>query len=411
MYQSFTELGAGDEDPLSLHVLPSSRSSRPWQHYIHDLDYFFLRVYRYHRRHGLLCIVLNQCLELIQFVFVVVFTIFLIHGVNYDVMFKNGPYKPTANNTKVTIGQTLIPWTEFQLSGIEIFLLIFATVFWIFKCLKMMQSFAVNSAIKSFYKEALKIQDCTLYTWQAVQSKLIAAQRLCLIQDSHLNELDVHNRILRHRNYLIALINKGLIPLHYRVPLIGEMTYLSKGLLFNMEYLLFKGPLSLFECNWKLKDEVKSQSNRIAIANQLARNCLYLAAANLVLFPFVAVWQLLTTFFMYAESLKRDPSMVLGPRTWSLYARWYCRHFNELDHQLDDRLNRGYKDATKYMNSFTSPAVEIIARHVTFFAASILAVLICLTVYDEDVITVEHLITVMTALGAIIAVSRAFISP
>lgn len=80
------------------------------------------------------------------------------------------------------------------------------------------------------------------------------------------------------------------------------------------------------------------------------------------------------------------------------------------DHQLDDRLNRGYKSATKYMNSFTSPLLEIVAKHVAFIASSILAVLILLTVYDEDVITVEHVITIITALGAVIAMSRAFIA-
>lgn len=62
------------------------------------------------------------------------------------------------------------------------------------------------------------------------------------------------------------------------------------------------------------------------------------------------------------------------------------------------------------MNSFTSPFLEIIAKHVAFIASSVLAVLILLTVYDEDVITVEHMITIITGLGAVIAMSRAFIA-
>ena len=416
-YQSFAEIG--DDDQMPMHqVLPSeSSSSRSWQHYIHDLDYFFARVYRYHRRSGFVCIILNQFLELVQFAFIISFTIFLIHGVDYDMMFKrkdvsavNGSKIEVQKSSKVTIADILIPWNQWHITGLEIFFLTFASLFWTFKLLKMIQSVFVNSAIKAFYREALDIRDCTAYTWPAVQSKIIQAQRLCMIQDAHLNELDIHNRILRHTNYLVALMNKGLIPLHYRVPLIGEVTYLSHGLLLNVQCLLFRGPFSLFETNWKLKDSVKSPNNRIIAANQLARKCLYFAALNLVLFPFIAIWQVLTTFYAYAEALKRDPSQVVGSRSWSLYARWYCRHFNELDHLLDDRLNRGYKSATKYMNSFTSPASEIVAKHMTFVAGSVLAVLILLTIYDEDVITVEHLITVMTGLGAIIAISRAFIS-
>ena len=38
-------------------------------------------------------------------------------------------------------------------------------------------------------------------------------------------------------------------------------------------------------------------------------------------------------------------------------------------------------------------------RNVAFFAGSILAVLIILTVIDEDVLTVEHVFTAMTILG------------
>jgi autophagy-related protein 9 len=44
-----------------------------------------------------------------------------------------------------------------------------------------------------------------------------------------------------------------------------------------------------------------------------------------------------------------------------------------------------------------------LARNIAFLAGSVLAVLVLLTVYDEDVITVEHVITLMSALGAIVA--------
>lgn len=88
---------------------------------------------------------------------------------------------------------------------------------------------------------------------------------------------------------------------------------------------------------------------------------------------------------------------------WSLYGRLYLRHFNELDHELNARLNRAYRPASKYMSIFTSPTMTVIARNVTFVAGSILIVLLILTVYDEDVLTVEHVLTTMTILGAIIA--------
>ena len=41
----------------------------------------------------------------------------------------------------------------------------------------------------------------------------------------------------------------------------------------------------------------------------------------------------------------------------------------------------------------------MLARFVCFVAGSVLAVLIVLTVWDEDVLNVEHILTIMTVLG------------
>lgn len=409
-YQSFTDLG----DPPVI-AFPSDHQrdghSSSWRHFTEDLDFFLTKIYRYHQRSGFKCIILDQVLGLIQFIFVVIFSIFLLHLVNYECMFNRASITcPVANQPKLRVHDVILPWDSIQFSFFEIILIIFASLFWIIRVIKTIKSVIVNHAIKIFYREALQIQDVTAYTWLDVQSRLIASKHHFLFQEVALNELDVHNRILRHTNFLVALMNKGLLPVHYQVPFLGNVTYFSKGLVFNINYLIFKGPFGLFETSWKLKSEYKSSQNRAELAAKLANNCLLFAIINLALSPFIFFWQILTLFFAYVEVLKRDPNMILGSRNWTNYARWFCRHFNELDHQLDDRLNRGYKSATKYMNSFTDPFIEIVAKHIAFVASAILGVLISLTVYDEDVITVEHILTIMTGLGAAIALSRAFIA-
>ncbi len=47
--------------------------------------------------------------------------------------------------------------------------------------------------------------------------------------------------------------------------------------------------------------------------------------------------------------------------------------------------------------------MAILAKNLAFLAGAILAVLVLLTVYDEDVITVDHVLTIMTVLGAVVA--------
>lgn len=67
------------------------------------------------------------------------------------------------------------------------------------------------------------------------------------------------------------------------------------------------------------------------------------------------------------------------------------------------RLSRAYRPATHYLSGFSSNILAIIARNLAFLAGAVLAVLVLLTVYDEDVITVEHVLTLMTILGAVVA--------
>jgi len=62
-------------------------------------------------------------------------------------------------------------------------------------------------------------------TWHEVQERLLIAQRthhLC-IHKLNLTELDIHNRLLRYKNYEIAFVNKGILPPRFTLPGIGEM--------------------------------------------------------------------------------------------------------------------------------------------------------------------------------------------
>lgn len=144
------------------------------------------------------------------------------------------------------------------------------------------------------------------------------------------------------------------------------------------------------------------------LADRLASRILWIGIANLLLCPVILVWQILYAFFSYTEVIKREPGS-LGARCWSLYGRCYLRHFNELDHELMSRLSKGYKASSKYMNCFLSPLLTVVAKNVAFFAGSLLAVLIALTIYDEDVLAVEHVLSSITLLGVCITICRSFI--
>ncbi|XP_043275095.1 autophagy-related protein 9A isoform X2 [Venturia canescens] len=402
-----------DETPqdsgVMIHVVPEGGKAR-WNH-IEDLDSFFTRMYHYHQKHGFACMMLQEFFELGQFIFVVIFSTFLFHCVDYAVLFKN---EEVDNSHKTTISDAILSSSACLASmGLITWICILvAGIFWILRFVKVLYHLTQFWDIKLFFNIALKIDDNDLdnLTWHEVQKRVREVQKeqeMC-IHKRELSELDIYHRILRFKNYLVAMINKSLLPVRLKVPIIGEVIFMTRGLKYNMELLLFWGPWSPFENNWHLKEDYKKLNRRQELARALSKHILWVGVANLILCPLILLWQILYSFFNYGELIKREPG-TLGSRTWSLYGRLYLRHFNELDHELNARLNRAYRPASKYMSIFTSPVMTVIAKNVAFVAGSILVVLLILTIYDEDVLTVEHVFTTMTILGAVVACSRAFI--
>ncbi|XP_014005943.1 autophagy-related protein 9A [Salmo salar] len=408
---SYSDSPPGEEN-LLVHIPDGNKS--PW-HHIENLDLFFQRVYNLHQKNGFTCMLLGEVFELVQLLFVVGFTVFLANCVDYDILFANKFVNHT-DSSKVTLPDAFLPVDVCSASIRDnvavMFVLMISGVFWLHRLIKFIYNVCCYWEIRSFYTNALKMSMAELpyFTWQEVQARIVEIQKehqIC-IHKKELTELDIYHRILRFKNYMVAMINKSLLPVRFRPPLLGESVFYTRGLKYNFELIFFWGPGSLFESEWSLKPQYKRGGNRLELADKLASRILWIGIANLVLCPVVLVWQILYAFFSYTEVIKREPGS-LGARCWSLYGRCYLRHFNELDHELMSRLSKGYKASSRYMNCFLSPLLTVVAKNVAFFAGSLLAVLIALTIYDEDVLAVEHVLSSITLLGVCITVCRSFI--
>lgn len=406
-YATLQETGEQEESGVLFHVAEPSHTR--WNH-IEDLDSFFSRMYRYHQRHGFACMLVQEILELVQFIFVVSFTVFLMHCVDYPILFRD----QNINSTKVNLNDVVIPFGKCRKEfGLFTWLaLITASLIWSLRLLRGVYHMVHFWDIKQFYNSALEVADSELdnLTWHQVQTKIRAVQleqQMC-IHKRELTELDIYHRILRQHNYLIAMTNKRLLPPRLQIPFIGEIVYWTRGLRYNIQWLLFWSPWAPFQNSWHLREEYRKSNLRHELAKQLGRHVLWLSLANLLLAPLILLWQILYAFFGYAEMIKREPGS-LGLRNWSLYGRLYLRHFNELDHELQARLSRAHRPASLYLSAFSSPMATIIARFVAFTCGAILAVLLLLTVYDEDVLGVEHVLTIITLLGGGVAVCRGII--
>lgn len=232
----------GDQEVM-IHIVPEHGKSK-WSH-IDDLDSFFSKVYEYHQKHGFMVMMLQEVLELLQFVFIVSFTVFLAECVDYPMLFKD-KLPEDYKGQKMTISQvTQWVWLSDMSFLTQVFILI-SILFWITRLIVVIYHIFQFWDIKMFYNNVLKISDRSLesVTWWEVQEKLIAAQteHMMCIHKQELTPLDVYHRILRFTNYMVAMVNKSLLPLKYTLPFLGDHAFLSTGLKFNLELILFKSP-------------------------------------------------------------------------------------------------------------------------------------------------------------------------
>ncbi|VIO97685.1 Autophagy protein Apg9 containing protein [Brugia malayi] len=380
---------------------------------VENLDQFFTRVYEYHQNGGYLCIVIKHILTLFQFIFVVWFVTFLLVRVDYDVLFKNknisAEGKPIGG--KIRLEDVIYPdWSH--IGGFTLCLLVFAVLFWIFRAARVFYQIYQFSEIRTFYHSALGIEDTLLsdLKWQEVVQLICEKQpsiHLILNKDG-ITALDLYQRILRHKNYFVALINKEILPPVINVPFIGSMPYLPNGLKMNLEWLLFYGVWSPWKGPYELKEEYKHPQNIFRLADELDSAILKMAIGNFIFFPLVFVYQVLYFFFTYGELLKRDPGS-FAMRRYSNYGRNKLRHFNELDHELRIRLSKSHRAATQYMEQFLSPLGQVIARKMQFVASAICIVLLLLGLWDEDVLSVEHVLTIISLCGLIAVACQSLI--
>lgn len=59
------------------------------------------------------------------------------------------------------------------------------------------------------------------------------------IHKEQLTELDIYHRILRFKNYSVAMMNKSILPARVYLPFLGDTAVLSRGLRYNIDWILF----------------------------------------------------------------------------------------------------------------------------------------------------------------------------
>ncbi|KAK9829634.1 hypothetical protein WJX72_006986 [[Myrmecia] bisecta] len=371
-----------------------------------NLDQFFTRVHKYYEEKGFLCIVTSRVLNLLALGFTVVFSGFLLLFVKWHALRSECILENTCDITQVAIDSQPLAAGVTLWSGLCVIYLAIFSAYWLYNLVHAAMDVRAAVDIHHFttHKLGLSERQLRTVTWPEVARRIVEAQssvRYCMSRDY--TEHDVVSRIMRKENYLIGMLNQGVLALHIAVPGMRKRFMLTKTLEWNLHWCILD---CMFDDSFRVRPHF--MRDEAALQRRFRR----MAICNLLVSPFLLVFLLIYFFLRNAEKFYNHPSSV-GARRWSPLAAWRLREFNELPHYIHHRLNASHKAAERYITQFPSPALSHVAKFVAFIAGSFAALLLFLTLMDEVLLERplygRNLVWWLALVGVVLAISRAFI--
>ncbi|KAL3647755.1 autophagy protein atg9 [Castilleja foliolosa] len=310
------------------------------------------------------------------------------------------------------------PLTPFTISkAIIVGYLGILSVYCIFCFLRFFAQLKETLKIRRFYYNSLGVTDNEIQTmpWSSILEKVVQvqnSQQLCVVKDLSIH--DVVTRLMRKENYLIGMLNKGVLafPMSWWVPGAGTTVnigsngvqhrlVLPKTLEWTLNWCILQ---SMFDRNFRIRRDFVNDPNT------LKKRLMIVGFALLLLSPFLVIFMLVYLFLRHAEQFYNHPSTA-SSRRWSNLSKWMFREFNEVDHLFKHRMNSSIEHASDYLKQFPSPILSIVAKFISFVSGGFAAVLIIIAFLEESLleghIFGRNLLWYAAVFGTITAVSRA----
>lgn len=367
-----------------------------------NVDAFLSDVYSFFLDKGFWCIVLKRFLNMLTVLFVVIFSTYLTHCIDWSHL------HGARTLDDVRIGRCLAKSSFFT----KVVLWLFGAL-WLLKLFQYVSDVPRLLELKAFYEFLLKIDENELQTisWPQV------LERMSRLKDMNFKAgpanppvLDAHNvanRIMRRENYMIALFSRDVFNLDVQFPIVGKTQFLTKTLEWSISLCVLD---FIFNEQGYLRPVFLSESKRGILSDGLKRRFRFAAVMNIVLAPFAIVYMSLYYFFKYFNEYHKDPS-TMGTRQYTPLAEWKMRELNELYHLFRRRLSMSTLPAKRYISQFPREKTDIMLRFIVFVFSSFAAVLGILSIYDPELLGLEispdkTVLFFIGIFGTIIAVAR-----
>jgi autophagy-related protein 9 len=236
---------------------------------------------------------------------------------------------------------------------------------------------------KAFFEERLGISQHKL-EGGAVEWDRDVVRKIVELQNSGEYRVAIHNgeleglviaqRILRKENFLIALVNRNMLDLN--LPLIPG-TFFSKSLEWSIYFCVL---------NYMFNHKYQVRPAFFLDPSSLKRRFMLCGIAHVIFMPFLLFFMTLH-FGMQNLYDWKSTKQYMGPKEWSLNAKWSLREFNELPHFLERRLEPSYEATENYLKLFTqSEIVTTIGRILALVGGSLGAILLVFAAINDAIL-------------------------
>jgi len=444
---------------------PHSWNSRHYKRLkIGDPDAFFSSLYRFFLARGVVGLIVGQVCSLLSLAFTVALSSILLCCMNWKGLVHEcrsiGNSLPSPSACQPLSNYIINPSKAYDgHPGKHLLVLLYPCLlscFFLWRAFHAVILVRQGLRMNRFYKHVLEIsqEKLRVMTWTQVISSLKTAHSLGAVQlpgDASANgagemglEMEASLRLLRTSNYLIALVNAGLLDCsvhRYGVDTLLKPQNVTAGRVFLsttlewaisfvvLEHMLSESPNTAgalldveehdrdadgnyFELGedsfWPHAPAADEDHFHLPMMGQAEESTpgeprvshAFLSdwqalqwrfrAVGTVLFlllPFTLAYSTLHFLLKNAQPMR---SGYLGPRRWSPAAQWAFREYNELPHYFSCRLERASDPASKYLNSFPQPTLAALSKCASYISGALAACLVVLSVAAEGALLSAH---------------------
>lgn len=372
----------------STRAQPDPRANALWTYTnAGSLDAFLREVYRYFVGHGVWSILLARVINSLTELFVFSFAIFLSTCIDYSKI----------SSSKST-GEVLIPQCMAKASWLKNAAIFFFIIYWLSRAAHNIADVRRLFRMHDFFLHVLGINDVDIQTvsWVRIVDGLVKVQDANVATanprpsmrkyldykqpQQRLSAESIANRLMRQDNYYVALYNKDVLDFTLPLPLVGSRQFYSKSLEWCIDFCLTN---FIFDEQGSIRPFCLEVKNRKALVEALRMRLRFAALTSVVIAPFNILRFCVVYFFKYYTEFTRNPARA-SARTFTPFAEWKIREFNELEHLFERRLRQAYPFAKDYLAQFPKDKTDQICRFVAFVSGSFAAVLTLATLFDSE---------------------------